>query len=239
MKKASIIFCLFVALLLIQDRRGVLAAETAFITQPMSDEIVENYLENVHIVFMSVEPQKRSIQCFDVNENGLIAIGTSDSMEKWVCVYDADGVYQYGYKCESYGSICVEWDGDVLGICFVRSDVVVKVTSDGKIVSVLKITDCNENSEHWREIDRKYKIINGRKYAIQNDMGILNYVASSYSQVQITEANGETRIIYDVNTDQRIKTIINLTLITLWFSGTIAYLTHYIIKTQKNGRITQ
>lgn len=45
------------------------------------------------------------------------------------------------------------------------------------------------------------------KYTIRNDMGILNLFLSSYSQLLKTDVNGETTIIYDVNTFHLIKTI--------------------------------
>lgn len=41
-----------------------------------------------------------------------------------------------------------------------------------------------------------------QNFFLKNDMGILNFVASSYSQLTVTAPTGEENILYDANPSQ-------------------------------------
>ena len=87
----------------------VFAVSTGFETESINEDLQKNILSNIELTVFYSEPDKSSIKCFDVNDNGLIALGSSRSTDKRICVYDADGVFKYGYEFVAYGDFGVEW----------------------------------------------------------------------------------------------------------------------------------
>ena len=65
--------------LLIGGGAEVLAMNTGFSTFQLSEDDVDTFLKNVNISVIEEEPKKRAIDCFAVNDDGIIAIGCSDS----------------------------------------------------------------------------------------------------------------------------------------------------------------
>ena len=45
---------------------------------------------------------------------------------------------------------------------------------------------------------------------MRNDIGILNWIATSYSQIIIKDISGAENIIYDVNSVQLLSTILSI-----------------------------
>ena len=55
----------------------------------------ESVIEGACINVFDTEPEKRKILCFDVNESGLIALGTETENNKSICVYTENMVFLY------------------------------------------------------------------------------------------------------------------------------------------------
>ena len=123
----------------------VFAEDSSFYLEEMLEADEESFVKNIKISSLAKETGKRPIKCFDVNENGMIAIGCADYIEKTVSIYTSNGDFQYGYKFESYGDFGVEFKGDFLMIYFVREDTAVEVDFNGTIRSVSKIKNTKEN----------------------------------------------------------------------------------------------
>ena len=64
-----------VLLILVVGRVHSEAMNTGFSTEPYSIEKLDSLLDKLKITVLTQEPGKQTIQCFDVNEDGLIAIG--------------------------------------------------------------------------------------------------------------------------------------------------------------------
>ena len=79
MKYIQCIFTIILVLLLLFNGGvDILAVDMGFSTESMSEDEIETFLKNVNISILENEPSKKAIDCFDVNENGEIAIGSSD-----------------------------------------------------------------------------------------------------------------------------------------------------------------
>ena len=181
------------------------AANTGFSTEPLPEEDADTFLQNAKITMLTDEPQRKAIQCFSVNEQGLIAVGCSNLENKTVCIYTSDGDFLYGCSFACYGRFGVELDNRVLSIYFVRSSVAVSVDPAGEIERVLKIQNTSENNAYWHHsVFATRQKVGDTEYVLQNDMGLFNVFASSYSQL-ITIKNGEKSILYDVNATQCLK----------------------------------
>ncbi len=200
---------LLLLLLLINGVVEVLAMNTGFSTEALPQDDIDTFLKNINLSMLEDEPQKKAIECFDVNENGEIAIGCSDFENKTVCIYTSDGDFQYGYSFECSGNFGIEFDKSVLNIYFVRSDVAIAVNPVGEVESILKIQNTSENNAYWNNcVFSTKRKIGDVEYAIKNDMGIFNVFASSYSQLISTNKNGEKSIIYDVSSAQFAKMVV-------------------------------
>ena len=130
MKRIRCIFTiLFLLLLLSSGGIEILAMNTGFDTQPLPKDKINTFLNNVNISVLTEEPPKRAIECFDVNENGIIAIGSSNFKEKSICVYTNDGIFQYGYSFKCEGSFGIEMDEDILNIYFENFQILRQIES--------------------------------------------------------------------------------------------------------------
>lgn len=106
--KRIVLMILLLLLGILNEKITVFAMNTGFSTEALSDEQKKTFLSNVNISSVDSVTQKRGIECFDVNDEGLIAIGFSDSERKTVAVYNSEGVFQYGYKFRAEGIFGLE-----------------------------------------------------------------------------------------------------------------------------------
>ena len=91
----------------------------------------------------------------------------------------------------------------------VRSDVAIAVNSVGEVESILRIQNTSKNNSYWNSrVFSIRKKIGDDEYFLENDMGIFNLFASSYSQLIAINKYGEKRIIYDVNSAQFLNMVV-------------------------------
>ena len=181
----------------------------------------ETFLNNVYFSVIETEPTKTTMQCFDVNEKGLIAIGTGSALSssKKIIIYDIDGNFQKGLQFNCSGSFGLEWINNNLNVYFVRSDVAVSCDLNGNITSIKKIDNTKENNSYWNKvINSQSCIFSDGKLLMKNDMGAFSVFASSYSQLVFVDQQGQETIIYDVSTTQKSSTIIIVVLVVCFIS---------------------
>ena len=224
MKRLKILIMFFFLVLIIQSElTNASAMETGFLTLELSEEEKTRFLSNVNITLLSLEPQKRGIDCFDVNEYGMIAIGTSESEKKYISIYDSEGIFQYGYTFHSSGSFGLEWSGKNIIIYWVRSDVAACVDSEGELIDISKILNSTENNSYWRNFvfSRERKIGNDR-YIMKNGDGVLGFFNPSYSQIIHTNENEDIRIIYEIDESYSVE-VLTILIGVILFVGFVIY----------------
>ena len=229
---------LFLLLALFCNENGsALKMKTGFTTDNMALEEQNRFLSNINLSLITEEPSKNAITCFDVNDNGLIAIGSKNAKNKSVLVYTTNGHFKYGYAFNCDGDFGVEWDGSNLIIYFVRSDVAASFDETGKSIDLKIIQDTIDNNSYWNHvIYSTKKTMNGSQYIIRNNMGIFNIFAISYSQLIKKDSNGET-IIYDVSKEYSIKFITIFIAIILFVGFVVSILILQFIRSRKNHKI--
>lgn len=180
-----------------------------FETEEMSINDIEMFLDNVNFSLFNTEPSKRPIKCFDVNEHGMIAIGTENGNDKTISIYSDNGVFQYGYGFQVDGSYGLELNNEDLKIYFVRSDVAISISLSGEIKNVSKICDTSENNTYWNQYVRATSRKKGDyQYILKNDIGILGIFASTYSQLFRIDSLGNEQLIYNANSFQFFNILI-------------------------------
>ena len=182
-------------------------------TSKIPDDELTHYKEVYSISRLDEELQNETIKYFDVNNNGDIAIGLQTNDKGYIYIYDSDFNYICTYCLTSAGSYRIEWDKNSnLNIYYVRDYIVATYNAAGEIVNIEQFDDTMENSAYLRSLDNTVRKIDSDIYKVQNDMGILNFIIgrASYSQLIKTDDAGNTTVLYDVNKEQTIKTLIIL-----------------------------
>ena len=208
---------LIVLLLIVHNCLTTYAMNSGFELEPISIDRELQIQDNINISVFEQEVSGNTIECFDVNDNGFIALGTKKSNQKFVSIYNSQGVFQYGYQFYCNGSFGVEWDSNNLIIYFVRSDIACSVNPSGEIQEILEIKNTSNNNSYWNnKVFSATRTLGNVEYKIQNDFGILNIFSTSYSQLVIQDFNGQTKTIYDVNSQQLYKLIFEIVCILLF-----------------------
>lgn len=210
MRIRKILLMLFIITIFLWNaNESVFAMNTGLSTENMDPQDQQIFLSNINLSLIKIEPKQNSISCFDVNDNGLIAIGSANSTDKSVLVYAPDGTFQYGYTFDCSGEFRLEWDDDNIIIYWVRSDVAVLVDEEGKIIEIKEIQNTMENNSYWNHfVSVRQRTVNGSQYTMKNNMGPFNIFASSYSQLIRTDADGNITTIYDISREYTVKFII-------------------------------
>lgn len=213
------------------------AAPTPFITDPLSTEEQATFIKNVPVEKIDHMEGTTPIQCFDVNENKMILVLFKRSSAYAVCVYNSNFEFQYGFTFEAEGTVACEWSGNNIMIYFVRGDVYAELDENGQWQELNRVQNSFENNSLRNDLlyHKKSVTIDDTTYKIQNDLGVLNYVqlAHNFSQLVKTDVNGNEIILYDVNSEQLIRTILVLTFIIAFVSIVLFTLLKPIFKEMK------
>lgn len=200
-------------------------------TEAISDE--DQRIAQFPITLVTEAPHRAGITCFAVSEDGRIALGWSAMGSHEVAVYNKDFTWQWGIRFSSPGSFGLELAPDGLLIYLVREQLAVLADQSGKIRGIRQIAASVENDRYWREhINAIIKENSDGQYRLCNDMGILNWTATSYSQLVRTDANGNQQVLYDATTAQLLATLFALAV----FLGLFCFVGSKILPLIKAGR---
>lgn len=231
---------LFLSLLLLivffTNAIEVNAMDTGFSTEEISEEKKTAFVSNINVSLLREEPEKSGILCFDVNEQGMIAVGNKDSQSKKICIYTSQGEFLYGYTFNCTQSFCVEWDEQHVNIYFIRSDVIISLDSDGNILDIKAVQDTIDNNSYRNSLlYSTTRTVGNTTYMIRNDMGILNWIAFSFSQIVAVDAAGTEFVIYDVNSVQLAKMIVAVCFICAFAFVAVAVIVRQFIKLRRGN----
>ena len=233
-KKIFYVMLTLLLWLLLEGKTQAFAMNGGFSMTWMDAKAQQEFLENIALRRIDDAPRKTAIECFDVNENELIAIGTEIAEKKYVSIYNTEGMFQYGYVFQSSGAFDVQWDKDYVLIYFVRSDVAAAFDDQGTCIWMQRIEDTAENDAYWNHIVRaRQKEIGENRYLVRNDMGIFNLFASAYGQLIKFDETGNETVLYDVTAMQKTR-IMTATIGVLLFGACIVWiLGRYVLKTRE------
>ena len=200
----------------------VCASDGEFATESLSTDTENLFLNNIELMIIDHEPEKRSIECFSVNNDQNIAIGFSNFDNKTICVYNRYGEFQYGYKFKTSGKFAVEWDESNIGICFARSDVRLEVTPEGDFVEIAEIRDTIENNTHWNNILYSTKqTLDDTEFVIKNRIRVFDVFSSSYSHLIAIDEYGNETTIYVADSTQTVANIAIILMVVVFVFLTI------------------
>lgn len=223
---------LLLILLMFVNVFEVFAMNTGFtVVDSFTEEEKEHIISVTNLKLLKEEPINEAIRCFDVNENGLIAIGTMHMDENYICVYSSDGIFQYGYRFDDPGSFSVEFKDENVNIYFARGHIVISVSPESKIIEIAKVQDTIENNRYsYKVMDARKRTLGDNQYILKNDTGIFNLLVSSFSQLAVIDSMGNEKIIYDVNSKMFARRLVTFITILLVLTITIVTLSKLFIK---------
>lgn len=213
------LFCLFIALITFAcSVTLVYAVSETLETLPFSDEKIAHFLETIDLEIIQTEPHPRTICCFDVNSDGLLAVGYQNGNE--IAVFSPEGVYLYGFRFQSSGDYSLVWNGDNISILFVRSDVIASFRSDGECVDIRKLTNNAEGSCFMKEmLYRTERTVGNITYKMESDIPI-----AGYARIVAYEDGESPRTMYDASRSHNLSSMIGLSLFCVFFGSVITYL---------------
>ena len=212
---------------------NALAMNTGFSMEKMEHSEQENFLSSIDLRLVTEEPEISSIECFDVNDNEMVAVGSKNLSKRIVSVYAPDGKFKYGYTFECDGDFGIEWDDNNIIIYFVRSDVAALFDELGNNLEMQTIQDTMDNDSYWNySVFSRQRTINGNKYTMRNN-GLLCFFSSSYSQLIKTDTQGNVKIIYDNSVAYTIEFIIKVIGVILFVALVVFIVVFQFFKQRK------
>ena len=188
--------------------------ETVSMSQEQKETIQKNlYFKETKIT--SLSEIESPIINFDVSESENLLLGLED---KTILILNNEGKVLKSYSFQNSGMCYVKWENDNILLMLVRGNVIIELTTDGEIVDIIKTeTDNVHNNQLWRNMQNNEIKGNGNLYTARNNMGVLNFLSSTYSQI-VKYNNLEETIIFDVNESQIIENLKLLVLFVLMFT---------------------
>lgn len=212
MKVIKVFISIFSAVLILCCVQTSFAYGGGMKTEEMPKDEQKSVIEGACINVFDTEPEKRKILCFDVNERGLIALGTETENNKCICVYteNMDFLYRINFFCN--GAYGFEWNGDDIEIYFARDRADVIVDSDGNIKSVRSYIESIENDEYFNYVlGATERTVNGANYTLKTSSGKTPLGRfGSYPFLCVTMPNGDEKILYDVSSEKHKSHAINI-----------------------------
>ena len=99
------------------------AMTLGFTTYSLSGEEKAEAFEKNNLELIHDDSNRTGIQCFDVSQNGSVALAFQSDSKGWIYVYDADDAFQYGFAFFADGDFGIEFYQEYLAI-FIFSAVI-------------------------------------------------------------------------------------------------------------------
>lgn len=152
--------------------------------------------ECIQLQIIENDDLKNSIQCFDVSENGNVAIGMEWAAQKIIYVYDATGTFLYGLAFNCDGAYGIEFVGENINILFLRGNLLATYDSNGICHGIQKLAETEQNYGVMKKIlTRTDKTVQGKHYSLERNWN----TGDSYSKLIISDEQGEKTVFYDAS----------------------------------------
>lgn len=180
-----------------------------FETTDLSENEVNQIWQNINLRkssdLKSLDSIELPIVSFDVSKDGIILLGFKENK---IAISNSNNVLTL-FEFDNDGSFYVQWnDGNIL-LMLVRGSIVIEFSQDGQLINMVKTDDSSVKTIPMESNSKRKSVNIGQaSYYVKNDMGIFNFLASSYSQLITEDSQGNQTILYDVNNTQMTKTIV-------------------------------
>lgn len=146
-------------------------------------------IKNIKLEVLEKEPEKQVIDVFDVRDDGWFVVGLNTQE---ICIYDQNGIYQYGFRININGIFAVEFLRENVVVYLVRGNKAVCLDKNGTCVSYI-----DRKPEYISQLLNRSKIhIEGDTYILERNVGIFR---GDYARlVKISQTDDRT-VLYDAS----------------------------------------
>ena len=208
MKHMKWLVALVAVMLLVGIPFTASALDAGLETEPVSEEEMARLVAieaNEFAKFTSYS-SPRVIKCFDVREDHMIVVGSmKGTTTAIIAVYDRDGVFQYGFETEIYGSFRVMWSGNDIVFYSIRSSLLFKINEDGKITDIRRVLSTTGKSVYDQNVLlSKKREVDGVTYRMTNGSVFTDFFRGAFKKITRTDAQGPS-VVYDASGHQRLR----------------------------------
>lgn len=141
------------------------------------EERLKDIYERISLKIEKSEPFRNTIKCFDVNENGMVAVlhpiffGRSR-----VCIFSSDGTFQRAFSFRNEGAAALRWQGDNLQVFCLRG-VAFTFDMDANILEACQIVKEDAWSDFYDGLLSEEKTVGDVTYKLDRESKI-QYIRS-------------------------------------------------------------
>lgn len=209
MRVLALSFVLMLSLCLIA------AAQTEFITGPLSEEEYRTASEKVEFVFLDSAPQQWPVNCFDVREDHWLLVCSERMTTKVIAVYDENNVFQYGFKTDWNSDCAAGWYGDDILFYSVRGSTAWILNENAQIVDIRRVALTHEKGPDIREtMLATSRTVENITYTMTNDNPLTAILSGSYAYIEKSE-NETVTVMYNAKNIQRIDSMVKPLLLSV------------------------
>ena len=177
------------------------ALKTTLAIREITGEERVKITKNIQVTLVTSEDEveRFPIVCFDVRDDGMIAIGTKKHLTSDCVIYVyKDDVFQYGYSLDLDSSFAIKWTDDFINVRSNRGSFIFALDPNGQVVKMWDDKRAEVNFDRWE------KVVGEQTYFMRNDFenelfNVMGFIGTAYAQFCVTNAAGETTILYDVS----------------------------------------
>lgn len=179
-------------------------------TYDMPDTEIDNFLKHIKMKSTTEAVQNKSIACFDVSDDGLIAIGFGNGGQNTIDIYDENGVFLYGYQFYTQGEYTVSFQDENIAIYIVRGDGIAIFDANANLLNLQRVAFPHADHDKIKAIyNRTEKVVSGKTYYLDRDIGS---GTRSYARLMVKNNNGIETAIYDETFEHTFR------LIAMWIA---------------------
>ena len=165
----------------------------------MTEEQRQSSLARIGFVIWPMDYSDWAIECFDVREDGMVALGFNRSPGmKYVAVLNADGTFQYGCSFKAEGAFLVDWVGNDLGIYWVRGSLLGVFDDNGACISLRDAKTNAALSRYLNQLRQPNRQVDGKTYTLRNDH-FLSWLSTDYGKLVRTDAQGNEMVLHEAS----------------------------------------
>lgn len=188
---------------------------------------LDKVVKSLDVSIFEQPREKHVIRCFDVNENGVYAVGFKNNT---IEVYNSDGTFRYGIHFDTEQYYGIDLNGNNIVIYLARSSIAIEFDCEGNCVSMEEIP-LHEDIFAEDRVERKSKQVGNVEYKLERDIG---FVQDSNSRLIAIDAGGNRTVLYDATLQGYFSGIFQYLIFFGFIAGVIASIVSKIKSEESN-----
>ena len=220
MRRSISFVLLIIGLMMLCIPTTYAAMEANFACEPVYGEEKTEHIDSLEIIYDDEVAYSGKIGCFDVREDGYIAVGSmSDTLterglwRKQIAVFSPEGILLRSFTFIDYGSYEIDWYGDNILVYCVRRDIIFSVSITTDSIDIYRLSD-NPHDQVWETFHEESTIVDGWEYSTEHTFGL----TKTTSHIIRTDKNGSSETVVST-TNKNMLFIVPIAIAAVVFVG--------------------